>query len=73
MHCSAMGKAYLSALEDLALDSELGLLSYQGGTELAARGPIELRERVEDTRKRNYAIDRDETAEGASCVGFRPA
>jgi len=68
MHCSALGKAYLSALDDRALDSELGLLSYQGGTQLAARGPIELRERLEETRQRGYAIDRDETAEGASCV-----
>jgi DNA-binding IclR family transcriptional regulator len=68
MHCSALGKAYLSALDDRALDSELGLLAYQGGTHFAARGPIELRERLEETRKRSYAIDRDETAEGASCV-----
>jgi DNA-binding IclR family transcriptional regulator len=68
MHCSALGKAYLSALDDRALDRELGLLHYQGGTHLAARGPIELRERVEETRRRGYAIDRDETADGASCV-----
>jgi DNA-binding IclR family transcriptional regulator len=68
MHCSALGKAYLSALDDRALDSELALLNYQGGTGRAARGPIELRERVEETRKRGYAIDRDETADGVTCV-----
>jgi DNA-binding IclR family transcriptional regulator len=68
MHCSALGKAYLSALDDGSLDSELALLSYQGGTQLAAKGPIELRERLEETRKRGYAIDRDETAEGGTCV-----
>jgi DNA-binding IclR family transcriptional regulator len=68
MHCSALGKAYLSALDDRALDSELGLLTYQGGTHFAARGPIELRERLEETSKYGYAVDRDETAEGASCV-----
>ena len=68
MHCSALGKAYLSALDDRALDSELALLTYRGGTERAARGPIELRERLEETRKRGYAIDRDETSEGATCV-----
>jgi len=68
MHCSALGKAYLSALDDRALDSELGLLTYQGGTHLAARGPIELRERLEEARRRGYATDRDETAEGATCV-----
>jgi DNA-binding IclR family transcriptional regulator len=68
MHCSALGKAYLSALDDRALDSELAVLNYQGGTERAARGPIELRERLDETRKRGYAIDRDETFEGGTCV-----
>ena len=68
MHCSALGKAYLSALDDRALDSELALLTYQGGTQNAARGPMELRERLEETRKRGYAIDHDETLEGGSCV-----
>jgi DNA-binding IclR family transcriptional regulator len=68
MHCSALGKGYLSALDDRTLDTELALLNYQGGTEHAARGPMDLRARLEETRKRGYAIDRDETAEGASCV-----
>ncbi len=68
MHCSALGKAYLSALDDRALDSELALLNFQGGTQNAARGPMELRERLEATRERGYAIDRDETLEGGSCV-----
>jgi DNA-binding IclR family transcriptional regulator len=68
MPCSALGKAYLSALDDSALDSELALLNYSGGTERAARGPIELRQRLEETRQRGYAIDRDETAEGVTCV-----
>ncbi len=68
MHCSALGKAYLSALEDRALDTELAVLNYQGGTHRAARGPIELRERLDDARQRGYAIDRDETFEGGTCV-----
>ncbi len=68
MHCSALGKAYLSALDDRALDSELAMLNYQGGTSVAAHGPMELRERLDDTRARGYAIDRDETAEGVTCL-----
>jgi IclR family acetate operon transcriptional repressor len=68
MHCSALGKAYLSALDSRSLDRELALLTYQGGTPLAARGPIELRERLEETRKQGYAIDQDETAEGVTCI-----
>lgn len=68
MHCSALGKAYLSALDPGALDVELGQLSFQGGTELAAKGPIELRERLEEARRLGYATDLGETFEGAACV-----
>jgi DNA-binding IclR family transcriptional regulator len=68
MHCSALGKAYLSALDDRALDSELALLTYRGGTPKAARGPIELRERLERARLRGYATDVEESFEGATCV-----
>ena len=58
----------LSALDDESLDGELAQLAYQGGTDAAARGPIELRKRLEEARQRGYAVDRDETAEGARCV-----
>lgn len=68
MHCSAMGKAYLAALDPAILDAELGRLSYQGGTEHAAHGPIELRSRVEEARALGYAMDLDETFEGVRCV-----
>ena len=51
MHCSALGKAYLSALGAAALDAELGRLSYAGGTTTAAKGPIELRGRLEEARE----------------------
>lgn len=68
MHCSGIGKAYLASLDSEVLDVELGRLTYVGGTEHAARGPIELREQLEAVRKRGYAIDRDETFIGASCV-----
>jgi DNA-binding IclR family transcriptional regulator len=68
MHCSALGKAYLSGLSPAALDVELALLTYRGGTARAAKGPIELRERVERARARGYAIDRNESFEDATCV-----
>lgn len=68
MHCSALGKAYLGALEGRALDAELALLTYRGGTPQAARGPMELRDKLQRSRDRGYAIDRDETFEGGSCV-----
>lgn len=68
MHCSALGKAYLSALTQESLDVELGRLDYSGGTELAAKGPIELRARLDEVRERGYAADRDQTFEGVTCV-----
>ncbi len=68
MHCSALGQAYLAALRSEALDLELGRLRYEGGTDRAAKGPLELRARVEQARTQGYAVDRDETFEGVSCV-----
>ncbi len=68
IHCSALGKAYLSALDGATLDLELGRLSYTGGTDRAAKGPLDLRTRVDAARSRGYAIDREETFAGGSCV-----
>lgn len=68
MHCSALGKAYLSALPESELDLELGRMSFRGGAAAASKGPIELRERLAHARETGYAMDRSETFEGASCV-----
>jgi DNA-binding IclR family transcriptional regulator len=68
MHCSALGKAYLSGLDATSLDIELGRLDYSGGTVRAARGPMELRSRVMVAAEQGYAIDADETFEGSACV-----
>jgi DNA-binding IclR family transcriptional regulator len=68
MYCSAIGKGYLSAMSPEALDVELGRLTYQGGTDHAPRGPMELRAQIEAARAVGYAMDRDETFVGASCV-----
>lgn len=68
IHSSALGKAYLSALAPDDLDAELGRLSYQGGTERAARGPIELRGRLDEARRDGYAVDRRETFDGVTGV-----
>ena len=42
MHSSAIGKAYLSSLSDPELEAEFAALSFQGGTDSAPQGPIEL-------------------------------
>jgi DNA-binding IclR family transcriptional regulator len=68
MHCSALGKAYLSGMDSRALDAELGRLSYRGGTELAAHGPIELRGRLEAARASGFSVDSNETFPGVTCI-----
>lgn len=68
MHASALGKAYLAALAPADLDVELGRLDYSGGTDKAARGPIELRQRLDMVRSCGYALDWEETFEGVACV-----
>ncbi|MFB4288441.1 IclR family transcriptional regulator [Nonomuraea sp. ATR24] len=68
IHCSALGKAYLSALDPDNLDAHLARLSYASGTEWASKTPAELRRRVEESRKAGYAVDRDETFDGVRCV-----
>jgi DNA-binding IclR family transcriptional regulator len=68
MHCSALGKAYLSALDDAALEHELSLMSYVGGTEQAAQNSTQLRIRVMQARQDGYAFDVDETFDQVRCV-----
>lgn len=68
MHCSALGKAYLSALDPFAFDTELSVMTYTGGTQRAARTEEELRARVRQAREDRYALDIDETFEHGRCV-----
>ena len=68
MHASAVGKAYLSALPPATLDVVLGRLDYASGTEHAAKGPFQLRDMLDEVRENGYALDRDETCVGLSCV-----
>jgi DNA-binding IclR family transcriptional regulator len=68
MHCSAIGKAYLAALDATELDRQLSRLSFEGGTSRAASSPKALRAELERTRKRGYAIDDEETSPGVTCV-----
>lgn len=68
MHCSALGKAYLSALDPVSLDAELGRLDYNGGTASAAHGPLELRQRVVAAAEQGFALDSGETFQGSACV-----
>jgi DNA-binding IclR family transcriptional regulator len=68
MHCSAIGKAYLSALCLADVDEHLGRLRFTGGTQRAPKGPLELRDQLEANRERGYALDLQETLPGVVCI-----
>ena len=68
MHCSALGKAYLSALDEGSLEAQPPRLSFRGGTGRAATGPEELRRRVTEASELGFAIDAEETYDGVVCV-----
>ena len=68
MHCSAVGKSYLSGLDDSELEEELQRLTLEGGTQNAAHDRGTLYRAVMAARSTGYAVDRDETSVGVSCV-----
>jgi IclR family acetate operon transcriptional repressor len=68
MHCSAVGKAYLSGLDGRALTEVVDRLTFQGGTRYAAHDGVSLVARIDVAREIGYAVDRDETSLGVSCV-----
>ena len=70
MHCSAVGKAYLSALDDAELEEELQRLSFEGGTSQAAHDRPTLYRALMIARQDGFALDRDETSMGVSCVAI---
>lgn len=70
MHCSALGKAYLSALDPAALEDELAHIPYTGGSQRAAHSEAELRARVIQAKTDGYALDLDETFDDVRCVAI---
>lgn len=68
MHSSAVGKAYLSALDEAAFEEELNRLTFEGGTIHAPRDRSTLYKQILAARQLGYAVDRDETSLGVSCV-----
>jgi DNA-binding IclR family transcriptional regulator len=68
MYCSAVGKAYLSGLDDSSIEEELNRLTFEGGTAHAPSDRATLYKQVVLARQFGYAVDRDETSVGVSCV-----
>jgi IclR family acetate operon transcriptional repressor len=70
LHASALGKAYLSALDSSELEAALQAVDFQGGTERAVRSLTDLRQVVAATRETGYAVDMEECFPGVICVGI---
>lgn len=68
MHCSALGKAYLSAVDPTTQQGLLRRMSYREGTEHAAHSETDLRSRVRQARRDGFALDLDETFDACRCV-----
>jgi DNA-binding IclR family transcriptional regulator len=69
LHCTAVGKAMLAALSDAELEqvvTEVGLTSYTPAT---ITDPQALRNEVQKTRARGYALDTEEHEERTYCIG----
>lgn len=62
LHCTALGKAFL-AFGNAEPDEEL-----TGYTKKTITSPAKLREEIELTRRRGYAVDDEEFAQGIRCV-----
>jgi DNA-binding IclR family transcriptional regulator len=70
LHCTSIGKALLAALDD---ESALRILESSGrlppATEFSITDPQALLDDLRATRRRGYAIDRQEAVLGVCCVG----
>jgi DNA-binding IclR family transcriptional regulator len=68
--CTATGKAALASLDDSELDRRLaGVTTLRVLTRNSHRTVDELRADLLEVRRRGYAIDDEETAEGVVCYG----
>jgi DNA-binding IclR family transcriptional regulator len=68
MHCSALGKAYLSALPSDELDAILVSLDYVGGTHRAVVDSAAMLRAVTEAAAEGYATDLEETYDDVRCV-----
>jgi IclR family KDG regulon transcriptional repressor len=68
LHCTASGKALLSALPAAPLEEILGEMQLYRLTEKTITNPAALRREIEQARERGYALDDEETELGGRCV-----
>jgi DNA-binding IclR family transcriptional regulator len=69
LYCTALGKAYMSALPDEARRTLIEELDLQRLTTNTITDAAVLEAEVSATRERGYGIDRVEVEEGVACLG----
>lgn len=69
LYCTALGKAYLSALPDEARRSLIGELDLKRYTANTITDAAALETEIASTKERGYTVDRVEVEEGVACVG----
>ena len=69
LHCTSIGKALLAALDDEAALTILDSSGLPPATEFSITDSQALLEDLRATRRRGYAIDRQEAVLGVCCVG----
>jgi DNA-binding IclR family transcriptional regulator len=68
-HCSSMGKAILSHLDRKKADRILDTYGLTPRTRHSITDPPRLRRELEESRRRGFAIDREESVLGGTCYG----
>lgn len=68
LHASGIGKALLSAFSDERLDIFLGSAKFTRFTDKTIANARQLREAIEETRRRGYSFDDEERTIGMRCV-----
>ena len=69
LHCTSLGKAMLSGLPASRVEAIIARVGLERFTDTTISDPDLLRQELEQTRRRGYAIDRGEHEAGIYCVG----
>jgi DNA-binding IclR family transcriptional regulator len=69
LHCSSLGKALLAALDDGAVLAIVDVIGLERVTEYSIAELDDLLADLAQTRRRGYAVDRQEALVGVWCVG----
>jgi DNA-binding IclR family transcriptional regulator len=69
LHCSSLGKALLAALDDDAVLAVVDAVGLEHATDYSITTLEELLADLDETRRRGYAVDRQEALLGVWCVG----